>query len=147
MSSPDGTPETPVLPSGHPLPPIKDGRVDQIAAFLEKNARPGATVQPLDWTGGALQGMLIAGVRVATPFIYYFQFTHHVSTPYIQSLRQRFISDLNVSQPQFIIDMGDYNTVITGADTTADFPELQAIIAHDYTVVYKENGYMIYQRK
>jgi hypothetical protein len=132
---------------GHPLPPIKAGRVDQITSFLEERIRPGETVQPLDWTGGALHGMLNAGVPIATPFIYNFQFYHHVSTPYIQGLRARFITDIGSSRPQFIIDMGEYNTLITGDDTTTTFPELQKILGNDYVIAFQGNGYFIYERK
>jgi hypothetical protein len=132
---------------GHPLPAIKGGRIDQITAFLEARVQPGETVQPLDWTGGALHGMLNAEVPITTPFIYSFQFSHHVSRQYIQGLRQRFIADLRATPPQFILDMGDYNTLITGADTSASFPELEAIMRDDYTVVFQGAGYRIYERK
>lgn len=133
--------------TGHPLPPIKAGRVDELTAYLEDRVRPGETVQPLDWTGGALHAMLNAGTPIATPFIYDFQFYHHVSTPYIQGLRRRFIADLEASRPRFILDMDDQSTIMTGADTSTTFPALEALLAREYTLVARGNGYAIYERQ
>ncbi|MBN2083612.1 MAG: hypothetical protein JW748_00205, partial [Anaerolineales bacterium] len=49
----------------HELPAAnnpKEGRVDEIAAYLETHLRPGDTVQPVDWVGGAVHAMLKARV-------------------------------------------------------------------------------------
>jgi hypothetical protein len=133
--------------TGHALPPIKDGRVDSIAGFLSARLRPGDTVQPLDWTGGALHAMLLARAPLATPFIYEFQFTHDIDRPYIQELRRRFIAQLRARPPRFIVDMGDYSTVISGPGTSASFPELDELIAQRYTSVFQGQGYRILERR
>jgi hypothetical protein len=133
--------------TGHALQPIKDGRVDSIAGFLSARLRPGDTVQPLDWTGGALHAMLLARAPLATPFIYEFQFTHDIDRPYIQELRRRFIAQLRARPPRFIVDMGDYSTVISGPGTSASFPELDELIAQRYTSVFQGQGYRILERR
>jgi hypothetical protein len=133
--------------TGHPLPPFKAGRVEQIAGFLSERVRPGETVQPLDWTGGALHAMLIAGVPAATPFIYDFQFYHHVREPYIQGLRQRFIAELEAARPRFILDINDISTIISGADAASSFPELEAVLAREYVPVLEGDSYVIYERR
>ena len=55
---------------GEYVPPPKDGRVDEIVAFLQPKLRAGDTVQPLDWTGGAIHAMLILRAKIATPYQY-----------------------------------------------------------------------------
>ena len=78
-----------------------------IALLIATQRRPwySSRVQPLDWDGGALHGMLLAKAITATPYICDFQLYHHVSTPYIQGLRRDFLADLEQAMPAFIIDM------------------------------------------
>src|SRR5262245_27919401 len=89
--------------AGAPAPPPLGGRVDEIAAYLKHSLEPGDTVQPLDWTGGAVHAMLRARARLATSFIYDFHFYHHLEEPYIQSLRRRFLAELDRAHPRFVI--------------------------------------------
>lgn len=136
----------------HELPAAnnpKDGRVDEIAAYLEANLRPGDTVQPLDWVGGAVHAMLIARVKIATPFIYDKYFYHDLNLPYVQQLRQRFISDLQAAIPRYVVEVyddGPYSEP-TGPNTSRDFPELRVFLAANYSVVKEGQGYRIYGRK
>jgi hypothetical protein len=125
----------------------KEGRVDEIAAFLEANLRPGDTVQPLDWVGGAVHAMLIAKVKIATPFIYDEYFYHNVNAPYIQALRARFMTDLRRAMPRFVVEVyddGPYSEP-TGPNTSRDFPELRAFLAENYSIVKEGQGYRIYE--
>ena len=135
------------LMHGHlpPAPPPKNGRVDEIAAYLNMNLSTTDRVQPLDWDGGALHGMLLAKAITATPYICDFQLYHHVSTPYIQGLRRDFLADLEQATPAFIIDMHE-KTKVTGIDTTSDFPELEAFIEKHYSKDYGGNGFDILKR-
>ena len=128
------------------LPP-KKGRVDEMAAFLKSRLQPGDRVQPLDWTGGALQAMLLARVRPATPFIYDVEFYHHVSNPYIQSLRRRFIAGLRLSQPRFIIEVVAADKPFVQGQDAAPFAELSQILQSDYAVALEEKDFKIYRRK
>jgi hypothetical protein len=132
---------------GKPLPAPKWGRVDEIAAFLQAHMKPGDTVQPLDWTGGVLHGMLIAKALPATPYVYDYMFYHHLSRPYIQNLRKKFIASLEKAKPRFIIQVDDDKPWVSGADTSREFKELQQILERYYTVTFKgEYGYVIFER-
>ena len=133
------------LAGDSPAPP-KEGRVDAIADFLKKNLRPGDTVQPLDWTGGTIHGMLMAEAVAATPFIYDYHFYHHISQPYIQELRKRFVQDLTEARPRYIIHMLKMPRPY-GKDTTSKFLELQDFIINNYFVVFKTNEFTIWERK
>jgi hypothetical protein len=134
----------------HALPAAndpKEGRVDEIAAFLEANLHPGDMVQPLDWVGGAVHAMLIARVKIATPFIYDEYFYHHLNLPYVQELRQRFVDDLQRALPRFVVEVYDDGPYAepTGPNTSRDFPELRAFLAENYSVVREGQGYRIYE--
>jgi hypothetical protein len=125
----------------------KEGRVDEIAGFLEANLRPGDTVQPLDWVGGAVHAMLIARVKIATPFIYDEYFYHDLNLPYVQKLRARFIGDLESAMPRYVVEVyddGPYSEP-TGPNTSRDFPELRAFLAENYSIVQEGQGYRLYE--
>jgi hypothetical protein len=130
------------------FPASRNGRVDEIETFLHENLRPGDTVQPLDWTGGVVQALLLSKAKIATPFVYDFHFYHNISNEYIQSLRRRFIEDLQESRPRFIIQIDDETkTWVSGADTTREFKELHNFIDENYAIVRHRNGYIIYELK
>ena len=126
----------------------KQGRPDRIARFLKENMRPGDTVQPLDWArGGAVHGMLMAEARIATPFIYYFHFFHHVSSPYIQNLRTRFLKSMNKTRPRFVIEIIPESPWVSGPDTTQHFREMEEFLARYYLVRVRGRGYLIHELK
>ncbi len=124
----------------------KDGRVDEMAAWLKSRLRPGDTVQPLDWTGGSIQAMLLAEAKLSTNFMYDAQFYHHVSSSYIQGLRKEFISQLVTAPPRFIIEVQKHKPWVSGIDTTRKFPELSKFLNDHYSVVHEGDGYIIYER-
>jgi hypothetical protein len=132
---------------GNPPSPPKDGRVDEIANFLVSHLAPGDTVQPLDWTGGAVHAMLLARVPVATPFIYDYHFYHHISTPYIQKLRQKFLQEFERTQPRFVIDIQTHKPWVSGPDTSREFPALENILTSEYSISSRGEGYLIYERR
>jgi hypothetical protein len=145
---------TTVQPAGNFVRPLfghaqglpKGGRADEIADFLKHNLKPGEKVQPLDWTSGAIHGMLMARAVVATPFIYDYHFYHNISNPYIQGLRRKFIERLTVERPRFIIDVLVAERP-SGVDTASEFPELRAFIAENYRSVYEGDGFIVYERQ
>jgi hypothetical protein len=131
---------------GLPLEPPKGGRVDEIAAYLKSNLKPGDLVQPLDWTGGAVHAMLISKAKLATPFLYDFHFYHNISNPYIQSLKKKFIESLKKSHPRFIIRIfAEDKPWSSGIDTTREFLALQELLDQEYWVVSQGKGYNIYE--
>lgn len=124
----------------------KGGKVDEIAAFLQANLRPGDMVQPVDWTDGAVHAMLISRAQIATRFVYAFSFYHHISSRYIKDLRREFIAGLHRAKPRFIIKMENGFPWVHGLDTTKDFADLDRFIAQYYTIAQEGNGYKIYER-
>lgn len=121
---------------------------DQVGAYLTSQLKPQDTVQPLDWTGGMVGGMLQAHARLATSFIYDFQFYHNVSNPYIMGLRTRFMAELTASRPKFILErLGEEKPWPSGPDTTRDFPELRHFLIDNYLVSSKSPEFNIWIRK
>jgi hypothetical protein len=128
------------------LDPPKDGRVDEMVAFLGPRLQPGDMVQPLDWTSGTAHAMLILKARLATSFLCDTGLYHDVSNPYIQGLRRRFMAELRAARPRFIIEVyGEFKPWPIGVDTTREFEELQAFLHEDYTAVFEGDGYRIYE--
>jgi len=121
------------------------GRADQIAAYLRAHLESGDTVQPLDWTGGTLQAMLTTRARLATTFVFDFYFYHHVSEPYIQALRVRFMDEIRAAPPTYVVEvLGMDRPWIGGPDTSQEFPELRALLAEGYTLEVARQDYNIY---
>jgi len=141
----------------HGTEPPKEGRPDQIAAFLREHARDGDTVQPLDWAQiGVVHGMLLAEAAPATSFLYSFHFYHHVSTPYIQDLRARFIDQFDRANPVFVVE-GHPSLVtngrrgrlpwVAGKDTTRRFPALENRLLARYEPVLSSLKFTIWERR
>ena len=132
---------------GKPIATSTD-RAEEIARFLEKNLKDGDTVQPLDWTGGTLLAMLETRAHIATPYVFDFYFYHHVSTPYIKSLRADFLNELQTASPTFIIEVTAVDKPwISGADTSREFPELREFLIENYSVTIQKDDYVIYERR
>jgi hypothetical protein len=123
------------------------GRADAIAAWLRPRLRPGDRVQPLDWTGGAVHGLLLSEARLATRFLYDYHFYHHVTTPYIARLRRSFMDELRASHPRFVIEVLTNKPWITGLGTTHEFPALRQFLDERYAVAMDAGGYRILERK
>jgi hypothetical protein len=130
---------------GHPIATSTD-RAEEIARFLEKNLEAGETVQPLDWTGGTLLAMLETRTPIATPYVFDFYFYHHVSNPYIQSLRMDFMNQLQSASPRYIVEVTAIDKPwVSGEDTSRDFPELHAFLSEYYSVTIEKDDYTIYE--
>ena len=131
---------------GHPIVTSTD-RAEEIAAFLKKNLATGETVQPLDWTGGTLLAMLETRTSIATPYVFDFYFYHHLSDPYIQSLRVDFMHQLHSASPRYIVEVTAIDKPwVSGEDATRDFPELRAFLNEYYSVTIQKDDYIIYER-
>ncbi|HNR68559.1 MAG TPA: hypothetical protein PKN04_11405 [bacterium] len=122
---------------------VKNGVPDEIAQFLRSHLKAGDTVQPLDWTGGAVHGMLMARATLATRFMYDFHFYHHINSPFVSKLRREFLNELDVKKPRFIIQVLENKPWPTGTNTTRDFPELQSLLDQCYEPAYQGATYRI----
>ena len=123
-------------------------RAGEIRRFLEANLEAGETVQPLDWTGGTLLAMLQARAPLATRYVFDFYFYHHVSEPYIQSLRADFVSQLQEARPRFIIEVTAMDKPwVNGEDTSREFPQLRALLDRDYFIRLRRDDYQVHERK
>jgi hypothetical protein len=121
--------------------PRERGMADEVADVLAERMKPGETVQPLDWTGGALRGMLIVRAKPATRFLCDYYFYFQVNRPYIQRLRREFMAELSDAKPTFIIEAtGEKKPWPKGVN---EFPELQSYIARNYAVVAQESTFRI----
>lgn len=121
-------------------------RAVEMERFLEKNLAAGDTVQPLDWTGGALLAMLETRAPLATSYVFDFYFYHHVSNPYIQALRSDFMTQLREAKPRFIIEVTAIDKPwVSGEDTSRDFPELRAFLDEHYSVTMEREDFIIYE--
>jgi MFS family permease len=125
--------------------PLMDGRVDEIAAYLNVHLSPTDKVQPLDWITGAAYGMLISKAVIATPYIIDFPFYHHVSNDYIKHLRRDFIEKLKKAMPTVIIEVHAKHR-ISGLDVTYEFPELKEFIKQHYKKDYTGNDFDIFRQ-
>ena len=127
-------------------PQPEQGRVDAIAAYLTTHVRPSDTVQGLDMVSGVVQALLQARVGSGTAFIQDFHLYHHVSHPYIQGLRQRFLREFDAAQPRFIVLVPAQERLWpNGADTTREFRELQQRLSRRYRAVFGDRGFVIYE--
>lgn len=132
---------------GKPIATSTD-RAAEIVRFLERKLEPGDQVQPLDWTGGTLLAMLQTRAPLATSYVFDFYFYHHVSDPYIQSLRADFMTQLQEANPRFIVEVTAIDKPwVSGEDTTREFPELRAFLDERYSVTMEKEDYIIYERR
>ena len=91
--------------------------------------------------------MLETRTPIATPYVFDFYFYHHVSKPYIQSLRVVFVQPLAAASPRFIIEVTAIDKPwVSGEDTTREFPELRAFLNENYSVTMDRDDYIIYER-
>ena len=121
---------------------------EQVRAYLMPRLGPTDTVQPLDWTGGLVGGMLECRAHLATSFVYDFEFYHSVSNPVIQGLRRRFIRELTLAKPKYILErLGEEKPWPRGEDTTRRFPELAQLMARDYLVAARFSSFHVWVKK
>lgn len=124
----------------------KGGRADGIARWLKARLEPGDTVQPLDWTGGAVHGMLIARAELATRFLYDYHFYHHVSSPFVQELREEFLHQLRAAAPRFVVEVHADRPWPSGIGASRRFEELRRLLETGYARAGGGPGYRIYER-
>ena len=127
-------------------PPPQIGRVDRIVDYLQKNLEPGDTVQPLDWSNGAVQAMLIARAQPASRYMYDFYFYHDVSNPEIRYIRNDLLEKMKENKPKVVIQFFDDRPWVDGHDTTRSFPDLDRYLGSEYYVDYEKDGLRLWMR-
>jgi glycosyltransferase 2 family protein len=126
----------------------RTSRIGAMVDYLAPRLRPGDTVQPLDWTAGAVAAMLRLRVPIATDFLYDFHFYHHASHPFISALRRRFMVQFTHSQPRFVIQVyNDSKPWPRGTDTTRSFPALEQELRAHYDEALRTSEFRILARR
>lgn len=120
-------------------------RVEEIATYLKTHLQPGDTVAPFDWTEGAAHALLLARAPLGVPFLYNFPLYHHVSSPYVQALRQRVLDRMSEAPPRFIVRVPQ--APFAGPDTSATFDALDHLVETDYERDVVGEGYEIWRRR
>jgi hypothetical protein len=115
---------------------------------LSTQVHQGETVQPIDWTGGALHALLRKKIPIATSFLYSYHFYHHVSHPVVQDLRRRFIEAMLSRSPDVVIFVEPANRPQPrGEGTSEHFPELERVLEENYQIVYSEPEFRILRHR
>jgi hypothetical protein len=71
-------------------------------------------------------------------------FYHHVNSPQIQTIRNRFITELRQEKPALIIDILD-KPEAKGPGTSQVFDELEQFIDENYFILVDTDGYVVYE--
>jgi len=118
---------------------------DIFADYLKTHAVTGDYAQPLDWTGGALHGMLIADIPLATRFPYSFYFLHSVSHPLIKKIRSEFLDSLDEKKPRFLLECIEPVFMPNGIDTEKRFQAFEDWRDTHYRIVQENEHYRIWE--
>ncbi|MBN1428877.1 MAG: hypothetical protein JXB07_10875 [Anaerolineae bacterium] len=129
---------------GQPIPPNDGGVADELATYLLTHYQPGDRVQVLGSGGPSMNSLLLADVIPATSFLSDIYFYHDLSHPLIQRYRQTFMSQLDQSQPRFVVDMYLRHFFI-GPDSSIEFPEFSEWLARNYQLAYVSKTFAIYE--
>ena len=131
--------------AGASMPAPKDGRVDAIAEFLDANLVAGETVQPLDWSGGAVHAMLLAEASCASRFLFDYHFYHDLESPVVQRWRAQFLSHFEATQPDWVIRFDGQR--VFGEGTEQEWEALDRLIDADYQLALDGDGFEILEHR
>jgi hypothetical protein len=124
----------------------KSRRVASLTRDLRPLAPPGATVQTMDVTEGAVHALLRLGIGQPTRFMYDFHFFHHEQDPRIQALRAEFAAALEAGRPAAIVVVRD-TWRRSGYERLEAFPAVARLLARDYVPAVAGDGYRIYAKR
>lgn len=128
--------------------PAMEGAVAAMSGTLERYVPAGVPVQPLDWTSGAVHAMLRTQHPLGTRFLYDYHFYHHVQTPFIQSLRAEFVTELVSCRVPYVLEVRRaYKAVVSGINTSDRFPALERALSERYDPVYETKMYRLLRLK
>ncbi|MBX7255212.1 MAG: hypothetical protein K1Y02_02530 [Candidatus Hydrogenedentes bacterium] len=121
-------------------------RTKRIATWLERRLQPGDTIQPIEWGFcGIIHAALLTEAKVATDIIWAEGLFHHLSNPFIQDLRKKFIQDLTENKPRFVIRSKMDWDYMSGRDCSQDFEELDALLKRDYFLAIDSRDFRIWE--
>ena len=123
---------------------LTHGIADEFQHYLQARLQPGDRVQPIDWTYGAVQGMLMTDALPATRFIESSYFLHSVSHPLIQRLRKEFLDTLKSRPPRFLLEATTVRWP-NGLDTEKRFMAFEAWRDVHYRVSKEGEHYRIWE--
>ncbi len=99
---------------------------------------------PLDVTDGAIHAMYRARTPLHGRFIYDLHFYHHARDPYIWSLRRELLRTFRDDPPDYVLSVDSWRPRGPGA---ADFPDLEELLAREYTIVLRTQHAQVLRRK
>ena len=123
---------------------LTHGIADVFEAHLRQNLRAGDRVQPIDWTYGAVQGMLLTDAMPATRFIESSYFLHSVSHPLIKKIRSEFLASLEKQPPRFILEALNVRWP-NGRDTEETFAAFETWRSAHYVARKEGEHYRIWE--
>lgn len=128
-----------------PIPPTDGGVADELAAYLRQaHYQPTDRIQVLGSSGTPLHGLLLVDALPATRFLLDLPLYHNLSEPIIQEYRRIYMSQLEQSQPRFVVDMY-HRLYFFGADSSTEFPEFSKWLTQNYHLAYVGKAFSIYE--
>jgi hypothetical protein len=117
-----------------------------IAGYISSHVEPGESVQPLDTVVGVVEGMWRADARLATSFQYQFMFFHHPQSATTQTLRRRFLRELDEARPALVIRAAGLPGLAGGTASTQRFDELEDLLSRHYEQEYATGSFTYLRR-
>lgn len=118
---------------------------DQIVDYLKNTAKvqKGELIQPVGWTdNGVVIPCFEVESKLPTSFIYGYQFYHHTNTPYIKNLRKKFVEELNLNPPRFLLEAPYMTFQLVGTHRDqVNFPEYEQFRDQNYRFVMRAKNY------
>jgi len=123
---------------------VKDGRVDAITEYLERQTGSSTTIMPLDVTSGAIHAMYRSRRPLYGGFIYNLHFYHDTDHPFVKALREQLVSRFTDTAPEVIVSCESWRP--HGSGCSAEFPKLDLLMKERYAVAVEGNGFKILRR-
>ncbi len=119
-------------------------KVDRMADYLRKHLREGDLVQPLgEMVSGSVHAMLIAEAKLATSYPLDRLIYNVASSDYLNRIRWRYIDQIMVAKPRFILRTWNTNKKGRPEDDLR-FAALTVFLQAHYRVADEGSGYIIY---
>ena len=116
-----------------------------IADLEELNLEEQAYVQVMDTALGGLHALLRTDLQQASRTLYDFHFQVEIEDPYVQSLRQEFISELRSKKPKAVVIIEKGWLAPHSYARHESFPEFLELMKRDYHLYRDRKDYKIYQ--